>query len=68
MLGLEIDLLFFDTTSTYFVTEEADAPVARDAKGLPVPDGTGDVAGGAGRAGSGPGASLRTTATASRRW
>jgi hypothetical protein len=39
LLGLEIDLLFFDTTSTYFVTEEADAPVARDAKGIPVPDG-----------------------------
>src|SRR5689334_15316314 len=30
VLGLEVDLLFFDTTSTYFVTEEADAPVARD--------------------------------------
>jgi len=39
VLGLEVDLLFFDTTSTYFVTEEADAPVARDAHGVPVPDG-----------------------------
>jgi len=39
VLGLEIDLLFFDTTSTYFVTEEADAPVARDQHGNPVPDG-----------------------------
>jgi len=39
VLGLEVDLLFFDTTSTYFVTEEADAPVARDEKGGPVPDG-----------------------------
>jgi hypothetical protein len=29
VLGLDVDLLFFDTTSTYFVTEEADAPVAR---------------------------------------
>ena len=42
VLGLEVDLLFFDTTSTYFVTEEADAPVARDQQGRPVPDGTGD--------------------------
>jgi DDE family transposase len=41
VLGLEIDLLFFDTTSTYFVTEEADAPVARDQHGDPVPDGGG---------------------------
>ena len=41
VLGLEIDLLFFDTTSTYFVTEEADAPVARDQRGCPVPDGAG---------------------------
>jgi hypothetical protein len=41
VLGLEIDLLFFDTTSTYFVTEEADAPVARDQRGNPVPDGEG---------------------------
>jgi hypothetical protein len=45
LLGLEIDLLFFDTTSTYFVTEEADAPIARDAQGVPVPDGAGDAAG-----------------------
>ncbi len=33
LLNLEVDLLFFDTTSTYFVTEEADEPVARDAHG-----------------------------------
>jgi Transposase DDE domain len=39
VLGLEVDLLFFDTTSTYFVTEEADAPVARDQHGNPAPDG-----------------------------
>ena len=42
VLGLEIDLLFFDTTSTYFVTEEADAPVARDQQGRPVPGGAED--------------------------
>jgi hypothetical protein len=45
VLGLEVDLLFFDTTSTYFVTEEADAPVARDQQGNPVPGGAGDAAG-----------------------
>jgi Transposase DDE domain len=39
VLDLEIDLLFFDTTSTYFVTEEAGAPVARDQQGSPVPEG-----------------------------
>ena len=30
-----MDLLFFDTTSTYFETEEADAPAARDKYGNP---------------------------------
>ena len=45
VLGLEVDLLFFDTTSTYFVTEEADAPVARDQQGNPVPDGAEGAAG-----------------------
>ena len=43
LLGLEVDLLFFDTTSTYFVTEDADQPVARDQQGNPVPDGEGEV-------------------------
>jgi hypothetical protein len=32
-LNLEVDLLFFDTTSTYFQLDEADAPVARDERG-----------------------------------
>jgi hypothetical protein len=45
VLGLDVDLLFFDTTSTYFVTEEADAPVARDQHGNPVPDGAQGAAG-----------------------
>ena len=36
LLNLEVDLLFFDTTSTYFETEEADEPVARDKNGSPV--------------------------------
>jgi Transposase DDE domain len=43
LLNLEVDLLFFDTTSTYFVTGEADEPVARDKNGNAVtsdsPDG-----------------------------
>jgi hypothetical protein len=33
LLNLEVDLLFFDTTSTYFQTEAADTPVARDETG-----------------------------------
>ncbi|MBB4944218.1 hypothetical protein FHR32_008621 [Streptosporangium album] len=35
-LNLEVDLLFFDTTSTYFELDEADEPIARDEHGLPV--------------------------------
>jgi hypothetical protein len=33
LLNLEVDLLFFDTTSTYFETENPDAPVGRDEHG-----------------------------------
>jgi hypothetical protein len=33
LLNLEVDLLFFDTTSTYFELDEADEPVGRDAHG-----------------------------------
>ncbi|GAB2459161.1 IS1634 family transposase [Streptomyces incanus] len=40
LLNLEVDLLFFDTTSTYFETEEADEPVPRDAHGERLPEGT----------------------------
>jgi hypothetical protein len=40
LLGLEVDLLFFDTTSTYFVTGDAGAPVPRDDHGLAVPGGS----------------------------
>ena len=39
LLNLEVDLLFFDTTSTYFETEEADEPVARGKNGSPVTSG-----------------------------
>jgi hypothetical protein len=34
LLNLEVDLLFFDTTSTYFETDEADAPTDRAPKGF----------------------------------
>ena len=40
LLNLEVDLLFFDTTSTYFETETADEPVWRDTSGRPVPPAT----------------------------
>src|SRR5919106_2894103 len=33
LLDLEVDLLFFDTTSTYFELDEPDEPVARDRRG-----------------------------------
>jgi len=33
LLSLEVDLLFFDTTSTYFELDEADEPVPRDERG-----------------------------------
>jgi Transposase DDE domain len=37
LLNLEVDLLFFDTTSTYFELEDPDEPVARDDHGHPLP-------------------------------
>jgi hypothetical protein len=42
LLNLEVDLLFFDTTSTYFETNggQADQPVARDEHGRVNPDPT----------------------------
>jgi len=36
-LNLEVDLLFFDTTSTYFEIEDQDEPVLRASNGSPVP-------------------------------
>lgn len=33
LLNLEVDLLFFDTTNTYFELDEADVPVGRDKDG-----------------------------------
>jgi len=38
-LELEVDLLFFDTTSTYFELDAEDEPVPRDKNGSPVPGG-----------------------------
>jgi hypothetical protein len=38
LLNLEVDLLFFDTTSTYFEVEEADEPVLRNWRGEAVTD------------------------------
>ena len=37
LLNLEVDLLFFDTTSTYFELEDPDEPVARDEHGHVLP-------------------------------
>ena len=48
LLDLEVDLLFFDTTSTYFELDEPDEPLARDEHGRvrdtdpPSHDGDGD--------------------------
>jgi hypothetical protein len=39
LLNLEVDLLFFDTTSTYFAIEDEDEPVARDSSGNPLAGG-----------------------------
>jgi hypothetical protein len=39
LLNLDVDLLFFDTTSTYFETGEPDEPVARDSAGRALADG-----------------------------
>ena len=38
LLNLEVDLLFFDTSSTYFETGQADDPIARDQTGRVDPD------------------------------
>ncbi|MFF0654720.1 IS1634 family transposase [Micromonospora tulbaghiae] len=43
LLNLEVDLLFFDTTSTYFELADPDTPVGRDERGRRLPtDGDGD--------------------------
>jgi hypothetical protein len=46
LLDLEVDLVFFDTTSTYFERDTADEPVARDGRGQPAEaEGVGDPVG-----------------------
>ncbi|WP_327585817.1 IS1634 family transposase [Nonomuraea sp. NBC_00507] len=37
LLNLQVDLLFFDTTSTYFEIDEPDEIVDRDERGIPLP-------------------------------
>ena len=44
LLNLEVDLIFFDTTSTYFETEDPDEPVWRDEHGRRVEGVEGDSA------------------------
>jgi hypothetical protein len=46
LLNLEVDLLFFDTTSTYFETEDPDDGVPRDWRGEPATAGKDAEAGG----------------------
>ncbi|MFG2091947.1 IS1634 family transposase, partial [Spirillospora sp. NPDC048824] len=46
LLNLEVDLLFFDTTSTYFELEDADEPVERDERGQVLAAGGRPAAGG----------------------
>ena len=65
-LNLEVDLLFFDTTSTYFEVDEEDEPVARDKHGSLTEDEQQAAEGSP--AGSAPTASPRTTAMTCRRW
>jgi hypothetical protein len=38
LFDLEVDLLFFDTTSTYFEIEDGDPPAARDRRGQQLPE------------------------------
>jgi hypothetical protein len=53
LLNLEVDLLFFDTTSTYFELDEPDAPIARDQHGRRLPEPSDDHAGDGNDAGDG---------------
>ncbi|HEV2256360.1 MAG TPA: IS1634 family transposase [Streptosporangiaceae bacterium] len=48
-LDLQVDLLFFDTTSTYFEVDGEDEPVLRDQDGSPVPPGDRSEDGGDGQ-------------------
>ena len=61
LLNLEVDLLFFDTTSTYFELEDPDEPVARDDHGHTLPDTPGEKDDAGGKDGQ-DGRTGRTTA------
>jgi hypothetical protein len=43
LLDLDVDLVFFDSTSTYFERDTADDPVSRDSRGEPVAGGSPDA-------------------------
>ena len=66
LLNLEVDLLFFDTTSTYFELEEPDEPVVRDGTGRRWRARARQTTTRS-RSGSAPTASRRTPATTCRR-
>ncbi|OHV44796.1 hypothetical protein BBK14_30665 [Parafrankia soli] len=61
LLNLQVDLLFFDTTSTYFETEDPDGDVPRDWRGEPPPTSRAPTR--TRKAGSGSTASPRIAAT-----
>jgi hypothetical protein len=60
LLNLEVDLLFFDTTSTYFELEDPDEPVARDEHGHVLPDHAGEKDGACEKDGRDNGVGFRT--------
>jgi hypothetical protein len=65
LLNLEVDLIFFDTTSTYFETEQTDEPVWRDQHGRVLNGGEDEAVpdGAAAKVGSARTASPRTPVT-----
>ena len=67
LLNLEVDLLFFDTTSTYFELEDADEEVARDWRGEKASQTARTTRTRTRRPGSARTASPRTAATTCRR-
>ncbi len=60
LLNLEVDLLFFDTTSTYFELEDPDEPVARDDRGHVLPTDAGEKDGDGEKGGEDNGVGFRT--------
>jgi len=68
LLDLEVDLVFFDTTSTSFERDTADQPVTRDARDEPLPDGDDGADGSGSRWGSAGTGTTRITVAVCRRW